>query len=126
MAADAESDKEAPDRLWVTWTTNSGVSCCSTRETAEHAATDYATVPKAVVEYVRVDRADRAQIDAVVQETFLEETRSAMRRAARMARDASVTYVRSFGERVSNEDLATMIERMPLPGAGAGDAGEEE
>lgn len=45
-----------------------------------------------------------------------EEVRNAMQKAARVVRDESAKCVRIFGGRVTNEELATMIESMPMPG----------
>lgn len=45
----------------------------------------------------------------------MKETRDAMQKAACVVRDECATYVRQFGGRISNEELARLIERMPLP-----------
>lgn len=54
--------------------------------------------------------------DTELMEMMKKEVRVAMYHASKMTRDECVKYVRQFGGRISNEDLASLVERMPLAG----------
>jgi hypothetical protein len=47
--------------------------------------------------------------------TIKRVVEDAMQKAARVVRDECVKCIRQFGGRISNEELASVVERMPLP-----------